>query len=501
MGIKRYVATKDNTITNAYTIDLATRATGSNMGAADILETFSIYGRESTGSSELSRILVEFPISTIAQDRVDGKIPAVNSASFYLRVFNARHSEQLPRDAILNVLAVSSSWQEGYGLDMENYVDKTKDTIDGSNWMNRERATRWNKVGGAYHTASYTSGSTLPQYTASFNDGPEDLEIDVTTMVEEWIQGNQANYGFGIHFTSSQEAFFSTSDDLDSGSVPHNPSGPKDSFYTKRFFSRTSEFFFKRPIIEVRWDSRNTDDRGNFYASSSLASVEDNLNWLYFYNYVRGTLRDIPGNETVYVNLYASTSGSAAGGILEKELATRVDTGIYRVHISASTTASLIHDVWYSANLGQFKTGSIKVKKLNNASALLSNDYNQFTTKITNLKSYYNKHESARFRVFTRLRNYSPTIYNVATTEAENATIPSASFEIIRMVDNHTVINNSTSSSDYHTYLSYDVSGSYFDLDMSLLEPVYLYGIKLAYYTSDGWREQEETFKFRVEDN
>ena len=171
------------------------------------------------------------------------------------------------------------------------------------------------------------------------------------------------------------------------------------------------------------------------------------------------------------------------------------------MHISASTTASLIHDVWYSANLGQFKTGSIKVKKLNNASALLSNDYNQFTTKITNLKSYYNKHESARFRVFTRLRNYSPTIYNVATTEAENATIPSASFEIIRMVDNHTVINNSTSSSDYHTYLSYDVSGSYFDLDMYLLEPGYLYGIKLAYYTSDGWREQEETFKFRVEDN
>ena len=99
MGIKRYVATKDNTITNAYTIDLATRATGSNMGAADILETFSIYGREATGSSELSRILVEFPISTIAQDRVDGKIPAVNSASFYLRVFNARHSEQLPREA------------------------------------------------------------------------------------------------------------------------------------------------------------------------------------------------------------------------------------------------------------------------------------------------------------------------------------------------------------------------------------------------------------------
>ena len=43
MAIKRYTATADNTITNAYKLDMLTRATGSNMGAADILEVFSIY--------------------------------------------------------------------------------------------------------------------------------------------------------------------------------------------------------------------------------------------------------------------------------------------------------------------------------------------------------------------------------------------------------------------------------------------------------------------------
>ena len=69
------------------------------------------------------------------------------------------------------------------------------------------------------------------------------------------------------------------------------------------------------------------------------------------------------------------------------------------------------------------------------------------------------------------------------------------------MVDNTTIIDHSTGSNTYHTFLSYDKSGSYFDLDMTLLEPGYLYGIKLAYYTSEGWREQEEVFKFRVEDN
>ena len=69
------------------------------------------------------------------------------------------------------------------------------------------------------------------------------------------------------------------------------------------------------------------------------------------------------------------------------------------------------------------------------------------------------------------------------------------------MIDNHTVLNNSTGSSTNHTYLSYDVSGSYFDLDMSLLEPGYMYGIKFIYHLSNNWREQEEVHKFRVEDN
>ena len=55
MAIKRYVAAKDNTITNAFnsTLLASQRGTGSNMGAADVLEIFSIYGQAS-GSNGLS---------------------------------------------------------------------------------------------------------------------------------------------------------------------------------------------------------------------------------------------------------------------------------------------------------------------------------------------------------------------------------------------------------------------------------------------------------------
>ena len=135
MGIKKYFAIRDNTITNALDLNLATRGTGSNMGAADILEVFSVYGQNTTSSAELSRALIQFPVTSasgIKEDRASGILPASGSVSFYLRMFNARHSEQVPSKAKLNILAVSSSWQEAYGLDMEGYSDKTKGTIDGS---------------------------------------------------------------------------------------------------------------------------------------------------------------------------------------------------------------------------------------------------------------------------------------------------------------------------------------------------------------------------------
>ena len=63
MGIARYSASFDTTITNAYRMNMTTRATGSNMGLADTLEVFSIYGQQASASSELARILIQFPVS------------------------------------------------------------------------------------------------------------------------------------------------------------------------------------------------------------------------------------------------------------------------------------------------------------------------------------------------------------------------------------------------------------------------------------------------------
>ena len=453
-------------------------------------------------------------------------IPQSGSVKFYLRLFNARHSEQLPRDYTANILAVSQSWEEGTGLDMEGYTDKTKDHIKGSNWKNRIKGTAWTKQGGEYHSSSYTAAQTMPNYTFTFEQGDEDLEVDVTAAVEEWLASTQQNYGFGVFLTSSFEGYASNSSGLDAGPILHNLDGQKTSYYTKRFFSRTSEFFFKKPIIEARWDSRTKDQRGTFFYSSSLAPAEDNLNTIYLYNYVRGELKNIPavGTGAVYVSVYSGSSDDTApsGSKLQLSLDNQgsagvnspdlfnvtggyVSTGIYSASFAftGSTSLKTIYDVWHNGasptgDGTEYNTGSIRPKTLSSPNY---NQYDQYVSKITNLKSKYVKDEQARFRVFARPRNYSPNIYSVASTDVEVTIIPSASYEVLRMVDEFTVINNSTGSATLHTYLSYDVSGSYFDLDMSLLEPGYLYGVKLSYYVAGQWREQEEVFKFRVEDN
>ena len=407
MAIKKYIATKDNTITNAFGVDLSTRATGSNMGASDILEVFSIYGQQTTSSAELSRALVQFPVDTISSDRTAGTIPDSGSVKFYLRMFNARHSEQLPNDFTVNVLAVSQSWQEGIGLDMETYKDKTKDKIEGSNWVNRTKDAKWAKVGGDYHSSSYVAGQTIPNYTFTFQSGGEDLLVDVTEAVEEWITGSQSNNGFGVFLTSSNEAYVSNSaGNVDSGSILNNLEGPTTSYYTKRFFSRTSEFFFKRPTLEARWDSTVKDDRGNFYSSSSMAPADDNLNNLYLYNYIRGRLVNIPnGSETIAVNLYASTSNLPSGNSLASATASKVKTGVYKAQLSINTSETLLHDVWSGSIGGVYKTGSITVRNFNDTSVLLSDDYTQYVTKVKNLKAKYVKDEKDLNRIYIKLKS------------------------------------------------------------------------------------------------
>ena len=811
MAIKRYYASADNTITNAFQGNLTTRATGANMGFSDILEVYSIYGQESSGSQELSRVLIQFDLSgsanTIGSDADNGKLKLSNKASctfagttdlvsdnstddgtadlivrnadgtsvtfetddsktetqstatligtsgvsttakaaqslhvafaaaiaagtlkmtltpsaytdeteieltqkkrgsagnttvtipdniianaaegdgssvttsaftngadganFYLRMFNAPHGQTLPKDAILVVEGLQADWNEGHGLDMEEFsdlsngdgssnweyansgngpataatatitftdacvVDQTiiiistdgtsktytakgsttagslqfintnavtaatalascinnaaghtssKITVvdDGAGTLTLTQATlglsgdttitsglsnvtvsgfsggfnagsgrvAWARQGGNFHQS--------PSFTASFaagahgttGSGPTaDLQVNVTDLIYEWYDYDSAygkkNHGFIVRLTGSQEAYYQGNPaGTDHDGNLNNLTGSTTSFYTKKFFARGTEFFFKQPCLEARWNDAIKDDTGNVYFSSSLAPQAENLNTIYMYNYVRGQLRNIPdtGTGPIYVQLYSGSIGNttpstssillpqgggvvSAGGSGDQPPGTvitggYVATGIYSASFAITSSTSdynppsrlfssdltKVYAVW--ANTGkhnqagriEFLTSSFYPKKLDTPAL---NPNTTFASSITNLKSTYSTNEQTRFRVYVRQKDWSPTIYSKATSEAQTYTIDSGSYRFYRVIDEHEVIPFGTGSL-LHTQMSYDVSGNYFDVDMSLFNPGYAYAIKLAYYNGSvgSYVEQPETFKFRVD--
>ena len=141
MAIKKYTASIDTTITDAFKGDLQNRGTDSNMGASDTLEVFSIYAQgnpsldengdferddegEIINTVEKARILIKFPVGDIKEAREDGEIPAKDSVEFHLKLYNATHAFTLPTSYDLVVSPLTTDWSEGIGLDMEEYLDK-----------------------------------------------------------------------------------------------------------------------------------------------------------------------------------------------------------------------------------------------------------------------------------------------------------------------------------------------------------------------------------------
>jgi hypothetical protein len=138
-----------------------------------------------------------------------------------------------------------------------------------------------------------------------------------------------------------------------------------------------------------------------------------------------------------------------------------------------------------------------------------SNPNTDYVTTIENLKPFYSRKENTRFRLFVRSKNWNPNNYTVMQTELSSEIIEDAYFSLYRTTDDYEIISFGTGSATQpqadgtagsYTRLSYDISGNYFDLDMSLLQAGYEYALKFAYYLNGSYREQKEVFKFRVED-
>ena len=480
MSVKKYVATKDNTITNAFGEVFDNRLTGTNAGLADSIEVFSIFGQQASSSTENenSRALLQFSTTTIQSDINSSEI---NSGSnFVLRLFAADTPDPPPQDFTLVVAALSRSWDEGTGPDLAN-----KNYTGDSNWDNASDGVAWDTAGGDYHTD--------PVFTTSFTTGYEDLELDITTLVNQWLDGTKDNYGLGLYLPSSQE----------------NSSA---SYYTKRFYSRTSEYLIKRPVLESRYDDSKRDNSSDFYLSSALAPASDNLNNLYLYNYANGQLKNLPdvGTNNILLSVYSGTTAPVGsklslpvgGGITTVDdtnvTGTYVSTGIYSASFAyTSSLVTTLFPVWHSGSTEYVSGSSVTILTY---AALSNRDFSDYTIVPTNLKTTYSTSETARIKLYVRPKDWSPTIYPDGTATPSSTLLENIFYKIERRSDSLQFIPYGTGSGNgAFTRMSYDSEGNYFKLDFSQFEAGYKYQVSFVVKKDLNYIEQEDTFDFRVD--
>lgn len=160
----------------------------------------------------------------------------------------------------LLIYPLDQHWDEGVGYDYnDNHFigyDASVTSDNASNWTEAKTITPWS--GSSMYTGYNVPAGSVLQH---FEDGNENLEIDVTNLVNNIITGD-TNYGFGLAFIPQLEEL-NTNNDLQ---------------YVG-FFTRHTQTFYE-PFLETTYDNTIRDDRSNFYL--------DKINKIYLYSNVGG---------------------------------------------------------------------------------------------------------------------------------------------------------------------------------------------------------------------
>ena len=204
-----------------------------NFGRDQILEVKKEFFNSSFNYQ--TRALVNFngtEFTELSKSVADGTI--ASDAKYYLRLYEAEGNAELTDTSYrLAIQPISQSWTEGSG----KFGDNPKNT-DVCSWENRMNptggtATAWANAG---VTVLLRPGSSNAQSASAqnFENESPDINIEVTDMVNMWLEGREQNYGMLIRFNSTQET--------DSTHYGH-----------LKFFSRNTHTIYS-PRLEVRWD-------------------------------------------------------------------------------------------------------------------------------------------------------------------------------------------------------------------------------------------------------
>lgn len=202
----------------------------------------------------------------------------------------------------LILFRIPEYWDEGVGYDYEQVYDYSEGNLTfdvrPSNWFNRTSISGWTSEG------IYQSSPTILT-TIHFDNGNEDVDVDITEYINDVINGDITDYGLGLAFDIPYEM---VSTDMDQ-SV---------SFFTK--YTQT----FWEPYLETVFDDTIDDHRDVFH-------IENDRN-LYLYVTHLGNAYDLDENPVVDILDYNKLSISG----LTNLPTVKVRKGVYKVTFGIS---------------------------------------------------------------------------------------------------------------------------------------------------------------------
>lgn len=395
MAIFRIYPKKSNTIANGIFSDI-------NSGQNAVSDLWYGGGKstEIFNRNSISRFLMYFDIDELKEKIDTFEINPSRIEGCYVKATNAIPSDKvLENEYEINVLkkeiatsfdlisfAVDEDWDEGRGYDLtkERFITKQFGSalITGySNWNYAKRDISW------------TGGTTANTITAiseqHFDIGNENIDLNITSLVNNWLNGTIENNGIGIAYKDTLEQITG------------------DTRYVSSFFTEKTNTAFK-PYLEIVYNQNINDDRNQVST--------DRPSRLFLYTF--------GGHEPINIrDLSAVTVDVSEGSsnILSDIIPTQLSKGVYYidVNMSASTVGKEYKDIWKNVSFTQYDNQNITQSfRIQKSYYLNTPEINEYSIDIYGLDDGSAITHDDNIRIFCDLRtNYSTR--NLSNTKYE----------------------------------------------------------------------------------
>jgi len=464
MGRLRIYPTKNNTIASGYF---------ENFNSALNPGTILWYGGTGNRSS-ISRFLIQFDLEDLKNKLNSKEINEEYISSYRLKMTNvipdgelldsdfefARLRKKVASSFDLIVFPINKEWDAGRGYDLmgSEYIKVSQgdSNLTGySNWNSATSLEFWDEPGIFLNpTASTVS------VTQHFDIGDEDLNMDVTTLVNDWLSGGSQNNGLAIAYARDYE--------INSG----------DTRYLSRFYTKSTNTGFK-PYIEVVYDEQVIrEDR--------LRVANDRTSRLFLNLFSGNTAANYFSAGTVSIK--TSSNQDVMTGLVPKQLT----KGVYYVDIlmTGGTKNQIYKDVWNDIT---FNPG-VDVQSFEQKFQMLGSYYNNYPKEINEyVVDLYGISNNEILKKGELVRLYAETRVEYSTKS------PNEYYGLeYRIIQNE--ITETIPWSSFNTIVIDGCTKEFFDLDTSWLLSNQNYTIELRVNELGTKRVLSEKVYFRIFD-